>query len=494
MTGCDGQPEEDVRVLLRHVGHGENFSVLTDENGYFRILGEDGRTNIRVHAGIDAELAGGTNTSQQYLDAGAHYYTSSGTGHTVDTTYIWPNNLSADDCGDPLEGFERCEDHIQGLSGPHADRRHYSIYCGGDTDCEDWIRDNMETSSTNTSWNGHGEFNFRRLDCPAVRSCNITVNNYPTAAVNTGQNVTVDLVGNGNGAVSSENVRVWLSRDDGNDISNAEVSVNNASVAMDGPHTAPDGTKFYQLQNELCTSNSGVECTNQFQISFATENVYRVHCDVPGATVGDPPDMQCSGNPHSCDIGGSAVCLNAPGWRSCSSNDSAVIQTSAPQYDISGTVYERTADSNSCSVVAGDTPWNGGGSMYVQSTGGVQATVDGGNGAYSFSGANALSAGTHALTLYNYQPSVYSLACPVSGTRFPSANTSSGPVAGQDFFITLFQGPWWQTAGGDVLANNGDISSDIPPGATHGFLSRSVSSIDSGLFMSSSGVCKSWVW
>lgn len=143
-------------------------------------------------------------------------------------------------------------------------------------------------------------------------------------------------------------------------------------------------------------------------------------------------------------------------------------------YTVSGTVY--LDNSGTCSDIS--TPLLPGAGSAVTSTGLPDAAV-GGGGAYSMGG---VLGGTRVFSLAYTDPQ-YVCSCPSGCSE--SLNVAGNSVV--NYFVTNVQGDWWQTRGGDVGANNGSISTNIP-GTCTGACKPYLSLYDSLLTADSSGV------
>lgn len=143
-------------------------------------------------------------------------------------------------------------------------------------------------------------------------------------------------------------------------------------------------------------------------------------------------------------------------------------------YSVSGSVY--LDNSGTCSDTS--TPLLPGAGSSITSSG-LPDTVVGGGGAYSMGG---VLGGTRVFTLSSTDPQ-YVCSCPSGCSE--SVNVTGNTTI--NYFVTNVQGDWWQTRGGDVGANNGSISSNIPSTCV-GTCKPYLSLYDSLLTPDSSGV------
>lgn len=128
--------------------------------------------------------------------------------------------------------------------------------------------------------------------------------------------------------------------------------------------------------------------------------------------------------------------------------------TSPPAYSLSGTVY-RVSGASECSGT-GLGAIQPGASSYVRAAGGWglnQASVAGGS--YTI---GAVYAGTSVVRLLG-QDASWIDPC---GTNWTQSVSVSGNTSGINFYVTDTQPVWWQTRGGDIGAQTGDVVSSIP--------------------------------
>jgi hypothetical protein len=145
--------------------------------------------------------------------------------------------------------------------------------------------------------------------------------------------------------------------------------------------------------------------------------------------------------------------------------------TSTPaggSYTISGTVFVRSdATNNACSYAAGDLAWSGANSMIITASSGESSNVSL-TGNYIINNVPSLPGSTRPIT-FSGLPTGYSLICS-NPYSVPNANTNpnsgffTSNVANAHWFIRASMNSWWQTVGGDVGVNGGNIENKLPLG------------------------------
>lgn len=183
------------------------------------------------------------------------------------------------------------------------------------------------------------------------------------------------------------------------------------------------GSTHAECQSQSCVTVSG---------GGANECSVDADCAPPPAVT----HLECQSN--------ACVVVAGAGADQCATDPDCVTT-----YSVSGSVY--LDNSGTCSDTS--TPILPGAGSVVTSSGLPDAAV-GGGGAYSMGG---VLGGTRVFTLSATDPQ-YVCSCPSGCSE--SVNVTGNTTI--NYFVTNVQGDWWQTRGGDVGANNGSISSNIP--------------------------------
>jgi hypothetical protein len=177
---------------------------------------------------------------------------------------------------------------------------------------------------------------------------------------------------------------------------------------------------------------------------------------------------------HSECIGSSCTTVTGAGSDQCATSADCTIL-----YAATGTVILGSATWNGTSCVSGT--GSGvlpGANSYIRLNSTGSSPIDS-NGAFSA----VASGGTNVFTLVQTD-STYVPNCPPSGIY---SQNVTGDVAGLDFYVTTQQVSWWQTRGGNVGANGGSITSNIP-GTCTGACKPYVSLYDALLTSQSNGL------
>ncbi|AKM79103.1 MAG: hypothetical protein UX85_C0003G0100 [Candidatus Beckwithbacteria bacterium GW2011_GWB1_47_15] len=131
-----------------------------------------------------------------------------------------------------------------------------------------------------------------------------------------------------------------------------------------------------------------------------------------------------------------------------------------PLGDISGTVYllgdgSTASQVGFCQLDPGSSasPLNLGTNVTVSNPGNYTGTVGGGG---NYTVADVPAGGAYTVTL---DPSTYTCACPSGTCQYGGV---SSPQAGVDFYLTDLADAWWQAEGGNLHADGGSVSSNIP--------------------------------
>lgn len=205
-----------------------------------------------------------------------------------------------------------------------------------------------------------------------------------------------------------------------------------------------------------CTTNVGAQvCTNNPAMNSCPYYIDPC-CNTSGCTstpISEPdPDPGSDPTPeptHSECIGSSCTTVTGAGADQCTTSADCTIS-----YAVTGSVILGSATWNGTSCVSGT--GSGvlpGANSYIRvnSTGSSPIAA---NGTFS----TVASGGTNVFTLVPTD-STYVPNCPPSGIY---SQNVTGDVAGLDFYVTTQQVSWWQTRGGNVGANGGSITSNIP--------------------------------
>ena len=167
------------------------------------------------------------------------------------------------------------------------------------------------------------------------------------------------------------------------------------------------------------------------------------------------------------DVGGVDICVNSscPLETDCSCPANGDITGSVYLLDSGATTIGGSGTLCSLSSGTANLFQPGVGSLVTVNLGGYTGSVLSGGG-FTVAGVPSGIAGTYSAGL-TIGDSNYICTCPF-GCSYGSIIGS--PMTGVDFFVTNQRDAWFQVDGGNIHANGGSVSSDIPSSATNPYL------------------------